>query len=148
MWYPPLLCFGLRCASARQDGAARSALLRAEPRLGITGPLSGTHLEIGRGDLCGVPGERRCATDAIRLHAPDFKRTPKNILFPGNKKVRFLQIFLINRKERKECREFLINLRAVFCSAGTFENSPQFQLRGGGQKEKVPEELLSPQSSH
>jgi hypothetical protein len=95
-----------------------------------------------------VPVERRCATDAIRLHTPDFKRTPKNILYPGNKKVRFLQIFLINRKERKECREFLINLRAVFCSAGTFENSPQFQLRGGGQKEKVPEELLSPQSSH
>jgi hypothetical protein len=25
----------------------------------------------------GVPVERRCATDAICLHDPDFKRTPK-----------------------------------------------------------------------
>ena len=27
------------------------------------------------------------------LHDPDFKRTPKNILFPGNKKVRFFAFF-------------------------------------------------------
>jgi hypothetical protein len=64
-------------------GAARSAVLRAEPppshcfgatsRLGITGPRSGTQLKTGTGDLCGVPVERRCATDAIRLHDPDFR---------------------------------------------------------------------------
>jgi hypothetical protein len=80
--------------------------------------------------------ERRCATDAIRLHDPDFKRTPKNILFPGNKKVRFLNFsqsrgvrhefheltriegdgFDINRRNRRERREFLINLRAGLLS--------------------------------
>jgi hypothetical protein len=41
----------------------------------------------------GVPVERHCATDAIRLHDPDYKPTPEKILFPGNKKVRFLQFF-------------------------------------------------------
>jgi hypothetical protein len=55
-----------------------------------TGPRSGTHLKTGTDGLCSVPMERRCTTDAIRLHDPDFKRTPKKILFPGNKKMRFL----------------------------------------------------------
>jgi hypothetical protein len=41
-----------------------------------------------------VPVECRCrAADAIDSHAPDFKSFPKNILFPGNKKCRFLTIF-------------------------------------------------------
>jgi hypothetical protein len=31
-----------------------------------------------------------CATDAIDLHDFDLKRTPENILFPGNKKYRFM----------------------------------------------------------
>jgi hypothetical protein len=39
----------------------------------------------------GVPMECRCrAADAISLHDSDFKRTPENILFPGNKKCRFV----------------------------------------------------------
>jgi hypothetical protein len=41
----------------------------------------------------------------IRLHDPDFKRTRKNILFPGNKKVRFLN-FLRNRGLGHEFHEF------------------------------------------
>ena len=56
-------------------------------------PASGTHLKTRTGGLSGVPVERRCATGAIRLHDPNFTRTPKNILFPGNKKSAFLQIF-------------------------------------------------------
>ena len=47
-------------------------------------------MKTGMGGLCGVPLERRWATNAIHLHAPDIKRTPERILFPGNKKVRFL----------------------------------------------------------
>ena len=40
-------------------------------RLGITGSRSGTHLKTGMGGLYGVPVERRCAIDAIRLHDPE-----------------------------------------------------------------------------
>jgi hypothetical protein len=45
------------------------------------------------GGLCDVPVERRCATDAIRLHTPDFKQTPEKILFPGNKKCSFYDFY-------------------------------------------------------
>jgi hypothetical protein len=34
---------------------------------------------------------QRFATDAIHLHDPDFRRSREKILFPGNKKVRFLK---------------------------------------------------------
>jgi hypothetical protein len=44
--------------------------------------------------MIGVVVERRCAAYAIRLHDPNFIRTPEKNLFPGNKKVRFLNFFL------------------------------------------------------
>jgi hypothetical protein len=58
--------------------------------LRATGPRSRTYLKTGTDGLCGVP-VGRSATDAIRLHDPDIKRTPGKILFPGNKKVRFIK---------------------------------------------------------
>jgi hypothetical protein len=46
-------------------------------------------LKTGMSGLGGVPVERRGATDAIRLHDSNSKRSLKNILFPGNKKSSF-----------------------------------------------------------
>jgi hypothetical protein len=65
--------------------------------LRATGPRSGTNLKTDHGGLCGVPVKRRGATDAIRLHASDFKRTPEKNLFPGNKKVRFFDFLSANK---------------------------------------------------
>src|SRR6516164_8944271 len=61
--------------------------------LRVADPRSGTWLKTRMNGSCGVPVEHHFATDAIRLHTPDFKLTQKIILFPGNKKVRFFNFF-------------------------------------------------------